>query len=729
MRKIVLERVNFLQDVKVATLNFDSKIGARDGKSFEDVAQIVIFSNSPEQITGLVSGKEDQDLKSHQTLAEIPQVSIKKIEINDKKILIRLESKENVNKGTMAIRLKVKEALTDPTDPHATFSKRLITVPNIMIYTSKAEQVMEASAGAMQSTLAVFSFSAFLVSIPQAFVLMKLFQTVDFYVFIDCIYPSNFSKFIDIISKNVLDLIPNIFEALTDEEGLPVYERFREFGYKIHLFHNLGSMLTFLLIVLTVKFLLFLLAWKFGKKVKFFRTLNSSLGVSFFYGLIESFHLDIVLSIIIHVAQRNEVKHSALSTRFLTIIIMALTCVSLAILYLFMGISVQVVSRRKKRPLELLEGPQEENIHFLLDDKVPDGNLFQRNYNLLMLMRDLYNVGVLYSLYYSPGPLILLLTAYQTLLTAFTLLKPPYKRRLFNISAKCQQIGYLLLNLLFIINIYSPNMPIKSRYLYLGHCLIVVVSFIIGSTIIFNVVIDGIIGVRKWWKERKAEREKKKKVEREKKMREKESEGGEKGDMKEGEDVGSVSGISEQNLSLVSQNNSLGPVSGFNQVGPAQGQGLKVDGEDGISDKGQNRIKKKIKKRINISEKADAKSVLTGYSKEEFGAKAAFGLTPSMTLAPAKKLLKKKLNKKTSGMKNIKNEVQDSQSKSQSLGKSDQPPSINSTSSPQNLLDSSQNLAPNRQISPTQFSETPKVTPAPEASNNPSEKPTSQFKP
>ena len=57
------------------------------------------------------------------------------------------------------------------------------------------------------------------VSLPQAFLLMKLLQALDFYIYIECEYPSNFAKFLDMITGTALEYIPNFFQFLIDDEG------------------------------------------------------------------------------------------------------------------------------------------------------------------------------------------------------------------------------------------------------------------------------------------------------------------------------------------------------------------------------------------------------------------------------------------------------------------------------------------------------------------------------
>lgn len=132
------------------------------------------------------------------------------------------------------------------------------------------------------------------VSLPQAFLLMKLLQALDFYIYIDCKYPSNFAKFLDMITNSVFDYMPNFFGPLIDDQGSPLYERFAEYGMQVHMFANLGQIFSVVILVSAIKLVLYLISkvWNRGK------TFNRLIGIDMFYGLFESNNLLAVLSII-----------------------------------------------------------------------------------------------------------------------------------------------------------------------------------------------------------------------------------------------------------------------------------------------------------------------------------------------------------------------------------------------------------------------------------------------
>ena len=123
---------------------------------------------------------------------------------------------------------------------------------------------------------------------------MKLLQALDFYIYIECEYPSNFAKFLDMITNSVFDYMPNFFTPLIDDQGTPLYERFAEYGMQVHMFSNLGQIFSVVILVSAIKLVLYLISkvWNRGK------TFNRLIGIDMFYGLFESNNLLAVLSII-----------------------------------------------------------------------------------------------------------------------------------------------------------------------------------------------------------------------------------------------------------------------------------------------------------------------------------------------------------------------------------------------------------------------------------------------
>lgn len=59
---------------------------------------------------------------------------------------------------------------------------------------------------------------------------MHMLVTLDYYIYIDCKYPSNFAKFLEMITNTAFEYMPNFFVPVIDEDGMPLFERFAEYG-------------------------------------------------------------------------------------------------------------------------------------------------------------------------------------------------------------------------------------------------------------------------------------------------------------------------------------------------------------------------------------------------------------------------------------------------------------------------------------------------------------------
>jgi len=224
---------------------------------------------------------------------------------------------------------------------------------------------------------------------------------------------------------------------------------------------------------------------------------------------VESFHLDLVLSILIHIGQRDSVSHSGLGMKYLSMILVSLLSLALVSMYLFMGYSVSRITEAKQKYflLEVSE-MQDEPYRFWLEDKKPSGNIFQRHFNLLLLLKDVFVCVTLYVFYTRPAVLITIISIGQAAFNCAMYAYPPFTRTISNCLLLTTQSFYMLLNLLFMINIYGDTkISDETRYYFIGLGMIVVVLCIILANIGVNFY-STIIEWRKKCKKKLAERRK-----------------------------------------------------------------------------------------------------------------------------------------------------------------------------------------------------------------------------
>src|SRR3990167_8740602 len=120
------------------------------------------------------------------------------------------------------------------------------------------------------------------------------------------------------------------------------------------------------------------------------------------------------------------------------------------------------------------------------------GNIFQRHFNLLLIMKDVFVCSLLLAVYKQTMVLLTLLTIYQFVFFVLTLSFPPYLKSSSNWLLWITQGMYLLLDAAFLINV-GLSMTEEVRYFYVGISMISIVAVIIlansGSSTYNNIMI------------------------------------------------------------------------------------------------------------------------------------------------------------------------------------------------------------------------------------------------
>ena len=211
--------------------------------------------------------------------------------------------------------------------------------------------------------------------------ILRLLNSLDLYVYIDLDYPSNYDSVLKMMSSNIMDYLPNIFESLTDDEGEPLPPRLTFFSVDIHFFKNMGQAITIAFFLFTIR----LLTMPFAKYVdskssnivmRFLGKLSRGLGVEFWIGYFEANHVDLVLSTVIYVA--NPQPYATWSNSKLVLVIMLIiNFLALLTLYGYMVRSVEKMASKRQAVGEVLDFETKQGNHtlsFLLEDKVCPAN-------------------------------------------------------------------------------------------------------------------------------------------------------------------------------------------------------------------------------------------------------------------------------------------------------------------------------------------------------------------
>lgn len=236
--------------------------------------------------------------------------------------------------------------------------------------------------------------------------------------------------------------------------------------------------------------------------------MNKKIDQEVFFSMVESFHLDFILAIMIHVGQRDSVSHRGFGMKYFTILLVSLFTICLVSLYLFMAYTVSRITESKRKYFMIkVKEMEDEPYRFWLEDKKPDGNAFQRHFNLIMLLKDIFICSTLYGFYYKSHALISVLSLMQLILAASVVFYPPYIKKHDNALLIISQVLYSLLNFAFIFNIFGgDSISVNTRYYFVGFTMIGIVMLILVVTIGFSLYLNISSRIKKCKKKKEAQK-------------------------------------------------------------------------------------------------------------------------------------------------------------------------------------------------------------------------------
>lgn len=263
-----VESRTFAADLMQASFLFNTNIESTVG-DLNEAAEVAIFSENQE-VCFNAANKSSTGLDTTPGLTKLEGYSVDSLRISGKYLHATVKGSKTIKDGTLVIRFKKIPSLQKLGDKNTIYREKTLVINPVNLIITALDGALDAAAAPVSTAMTTMTTFIFLISIPQAFVLMKVFQTIDFYVYVDCDYPSNFSKFLEIISKNIMDYVPNFLKELADEEGSPIYPRFSQFGQNVHVFQNLGPLFTVVCCLFGVKLILkgLSLAFKSNKRFR-----------------------------------------------------------------------------------------------------------------------------------------------------------------------------------------------------------------------------------------------------------------------------------------------------------------------------------------------------------------------------------------------------------------------------------------------------------------------------
>lgn len=214
--------------------------------------------------------------------------------------------------------------------------------------------------------------------------------------------------------------------------------------------------------------------------------------------------MDILLSIVIHIMFRDTVSSSGLNLRYVAIVFVSLLAMGLISLYLLMGYTVNRLTKayREYGILEIRD-MKDEKLRFWVEDKVMTGNVFQRHFSLLMMLKDVWVCLNLLALYTNTLAMMSLLLLVQLVFSILASMYPPFTIKWQNTVMQITQWSYVVLDFLFILNEVLAITP-EQRYFFIGFSMIACVIV----TMVANVGIGTYQNMKVTWQKCKKKKEK-----------------------------------------------------------------------------------------------------------------------------------------------------------------------------------------------------------------------------
>ena len=259
IEEISISKIYFNTYTRSIEIEFSEPVILHDLKLFSETSTAYIYqpTENKTRLTELLEQEKFDEVKD--SLKRFESASIRMLEVRGNLMNVTITSKKSIDNGIFLLVMKERFLLRGKNNKDALFNKQHIIFPDLNYVTSEFDNQINSIKGGMSAGVGMASSLVTVVSLPQALILFKVFQTLDIYIFVDVEYPKNFEAFFTIISKTIVNYIPGIYDFLTDEEGTPLPKRFSHFGYQVHIFKNLGPVLSIFTVIFAVQMIAYFL--------------------------------------------------------------------------------------------------------------------------------------------------------------------------------------------------------------------------------------------------------------------------------------------------------------------------------------------------------------------------------------------------------------------------------------------------------------------------------------
>ena len=134
------------------------------------------------------------------------------------------------------VKLKDKVQIVTKEDPNIVYPEDYLIVEDVTVVKSALDTMLASMTEPSKVVVASVQAAIMAISMPQAVVLMKVFQSIGYYIYLDCLHPQNFARLLEMISESPFDLMPNIFKNMFIDDGYVDQERFGLYEWTVNPF-------------------------------------------------------------------------------------------------------------------------------------------------------------------------------------------------------------------------------------------------------------------------------------------------------------------------------------------------------------------------------------------------------------------------------------------------------------------------------------------------------------
>ena len=493
------------------------------GEFDKALTQIMLEFNLPLSTNDKNTDFETLELTIGKAIEDATPIKPEKFEISKskKKIFIKLKFSEEIEKEFIFIdsksKLEIHSILPSTPQTPTYFTSYPIKIP--ISYFSTSLDILISEKGQTSSTvISAFTIILLLGSTHAALILVKLFQLLDYFGYLNIELPKNLKIFLSLFESNLFSFVPNIFHSDESQMGCELHEKLHSLDSHCLLLNNVGEYVMQIMVFIGLKIILVFLYFgskpsltnKIGDSKKknlshiptrfhrFIAFVNSYLNMNVCSQLLMSMEVDLYLggwtNIFTIFRKPNLLNYASL------IILIVLTISYIIIVVKIVRIYFQFWRKRAAKSLSEQKEAyfKDKNKGFLglLEPFRKDSSLSILYLVLIIAKESIFPAVLIFGMT-SPYIQIFPMIVFQVILTFFLVFVRPFARKIENIQAILNSVLYLICVLLFLtLHLLQDSIGEEAKYNIIGFPIIGLLIMIIVLNLFYG-IFDSIMNIYK----------------------------------------------------------------------------------------------------------------------------------------------------------------------------------------------------------------------------------------